>query len=53
MSNLAGAVTLENEIVKATDFQYAHDQQYKNIALVLKTIVSGSGHNFILGKFKL
>ena len=49
MSNLAGAVTLENEIVKATDFQYAHDQQYKNIALVLKTIVSGSGHNFILG----
>lgn len=49
MSNLAGAVTLENEIVKATDFQYAHDQQYKNIALVLKTIVGGGGHDFILG----
>lgn len=49
MSNLAGAVTLENEIVKATDFQFSHDQQYKNIALVLKTIVAGSGYNFILG----
>lgn len=49
MSNFAGAVTLENEIVKATDFQFAHDQQYKNIGLALKTIVAGEGHNFILG----
>ena len=49
MSNLAGAVTLENEIVKATDFQFSHDQQIKNIALVLKTIVAGGGYNFILG----
>ena len=49
MSNLSGAVTLENEIVKATDFQFAHDQQFKNIALALKTIVAGGGYNFVLG----
>ena len=49
MSNLAVPRVLDNEIVKTVDFQFAHDQQIKNIALALKTVIAGGEYNFILG----
>ena len=49
MANLATAITLPNEIVKASDFQFSHDQQFKNTALVLSALFEEGSTSFILG----
>jgi len=49
MSNLATANTAANEIVKAVDFDFAHDQAIKNAALSIQAILTDSEKDFVIG----
>jgi len=49
MPNLATAVTAANEIVKAADFAFAHDQAINNIAVVLRAILAEPEHDLVIG----
>jgi hypothetical protein len=49
MSNFSTAVTTANEIVKAVDFSYSHDQAINNIALGIQAIMTDGGKDFIIG----
>jgi hypothetical protein len=49
MSNFATANTVINEIVKAVDFEFAHDQAIKNAALGIQAIMTDGEKDFIIG----
>jgi hypothetical protein len=49
MSNFATANTVANEIVKAVDFSFAHDQAINNATLGIQTIMANEGNDFIIG----
>ena len=49
MSNFATANTAINEIVKAVDFEFAHDQAIKNAALGIQAIMTDGEKDFIIG----
>jgi hypothetical protein len=51
MSNFSATVTLENEIVKAVDFTYSHEQTIKNISVLLNGILSNGIHDLVIGGF--
>jgi hypothetical protein len=49
MSNLSTAVTVANEIVKAVDFTYSHDQAITNIGIALQAVLAKGNHDYIIG----
>jgi hypothetical protein len=49
MSNFSTAVTLANEIVKATDFTYAHDRAIQNVAVAMQSILAEASLDLVIG----
>jgi hypothetical protein len=49
MSNFSTAVTVANEIVKAVDFTYAHDQTIQNVSVVLQNILADASFDLVIG----
>jgi hypothetical protein len=49
MSNFSTALTVSNEIVKAIDFTFAHDQTINNIAVGLQAVLSKGAGDYIIG----
>lgn len=49
MSNLKTALAMENEIFKATDFNFGYDSIISNIATAMKAVLSGSEGNYVIG----
>jgi hypothetical protein len=49
MSNYSTAVTVANEIVKAVDFTYAHDQAIDNIVITMKSILANESLDLVIG----
>jgi hypothetical protein len=49
MSNLSTAVTVANEIVKAVDFTYSHEQSINNIVLALQAVLAKGSGDYIIG----
>jgi hypothetical protein len=49
MSNLSTSVTVANEIVKAVDFTYSHEQSINNIVLALQAVLAKGSNDYIIG----
>jgi hypothetical protein len=49
MSNYSTAVTVANEIVKAVDFTYAHDQAIQNVSVAIQNILADSSLDLVIG----
>ena len=49
MSNLKTALAMENEIFKATDFNFGYDSIVANIATAMKAVLSNSEGNYVIG----
>ena len=49
MANLATAVTVPNEIIKAVDFTFSHDQSINNIITAMQGILADPSLNLVIG----
>ena len=49
MANFKTALAMENEIFKATDFNFGYDSIIANIATAMKAVLSGSEGNYVIG----
>lgn len=49
MANFKTALAMENEIFKATDFNFGYDSIISNIATAMKAVLSGSNGNYVIG----
>src|SRR5574344_594239 len=49
MSNLKTAIAAENEIMKAADVTFGYDSVIDNIAVAMKSILSGSENDYVIG----
>jgi hypothetical protein len=49
MSNYSTAVTVANEIVKAVDFTYAHDQAIQNVSVAIQNILADASFDLVIG----
>lgn len=49
MSNLKTAIAAENEIMKAADVTFGYDSVIDNIAVAMKSILSGSANDYVIG----
>jgi len=49
MSNFATANTVENEIIKAVDFAFSHDQAINNIAVAMRGILADPSLDLVIG----
>ncbi len=49
MANFKTALAMENEIFKAADFNFGYDSIISNIATAMKSVLSGSEGNYVIG----
>lgn len=49
MANFKTALAMENEIFKASDFNFGYDSIIANIATAMKAVLSGNEGNYVIG----
>lgn len=49
MANFKTALAMENEIFKASDFNFGYDSIMSNVAAAMKAVLSGSNGNYVIG----